>query len=134
MPSRDWSALKTVPSGSKLVTKLKSGKTVEGSLTAVSDVALSLSIKGKPTDLNRDDILNVYQVKGKSAKKATLIGLGVGGGSGAAIGAAGSNNDAFVSQSAVTAGFAIIGAGAGAIAGYFIGRTGRKRVLIYEAK
>ena len=133
-PNHDWSALKTVASGSKLVTKLKNGKTVEGRLTGVSDTALSLTVKGKPQDVNRDDIVSVYEVRGKSAKKATLIGAGVGAGAGAAIGAAGSNNDAFVSQSAVTAGFAILGAGAGAITGYFIGRSGRKRILIYEAK
>jgi len=133
-PNRDWSGLKNVTVESKLVTKLKTGKTVEGRLTGVSDTVLSLTVKGKPMDLNRDEIQNVYQTSRKSPKKATLIGAGVGAGAGAAIGAAGSNNDAFVSQSAVTAGFAILGAGAGAIAGYLIGRTGRKRVLIYEAK
>jgi len=133
-PNHEWSGLKTVTVGSKLVTKLRNGKTVEGKLTGVSDTALSLTVKGKPTDLNRDDIQSVYQTNRKSAKKATLIGMAVGGGAGAAIGAAGSNNDAFVSHSAVTAGFAILGAGAGAVAGYFIGRSGRKRVLIYEAK
>jgi hypothetical protein len=29
---------------------------------------------------------------------------------------------------------AVLGAGVGALAGYFIGRSGSKRVLIYEAK
>ena len=134
-PNRDWSGLKTVASESKLVAKLKTGKTVEGKLTSVSDTALSLTVKGKPLDLNRDDILRVYQVRGKSATKATLIGACVGAGAGAVIGVAGSREDHFAKlDHAVTAGLTVLGAGAGAIAGYFIGRTGRKRVLIYEAK
>ena len=131
--NRDWASLKTVTAGSKLDTKLKNGKTVEGKLTAVTDSTLSLSAKGKPTDLSRDDIVSVYATSSKSATKSSLIGAAVGGGAGAGIGAAGSNNDAYVSQAAVTAGFALIGAGAGAIAGYFIGRGGRKKVLIYQA-
>jgi membrane protein DedA with SNARE-associated domain len=37
-------------------------------------------------------------------------------------------------DNAFVAGLAIVGAGAGAITGYFIGRRGSKRVLAYEAK
>ena len=130
--NRDWSVLKTVTSGTKLVTKLKSGRNVEGKLTAVSDTALSMTVKDKPLDLNRDDIRSVYQVNGKSATKATLIGLAAGGGTGAAIGAAGSDN-VFVKRSAGAGVFGILGAGAGALAGFVIGKSGHKRVLIYEA-
>ena len=132
--THDWSALKSITSGDKLVTKLKNGKSVEGKLTGVSDTTLSLTVKDKSLDLNRDDILSVYEVRGKSATKATLIGLAVGAGAGAAIGAAGSNNDAFVRQSAVAGVLGVIGGGVGAIVGFAIGKSGHKRVLIYEAK
>jgi hypothetical protein len=37
----DWSVLKSVTSGSKLVVKLKTGKTVEGKLSSVSESRLS---------------------------------------------------------------------------------------------
>jgi hypothetical protein len=57
----------------------------------------------------------------------------VGAGSGAAIGAAGSDN-VFVKKSAGAAAFGLIGAGAGALVGFAIGRSGHKRMLIYEAK
>ena len=57
--NRDWSALTTIAPGSTLVAKLKNGKTTEGKLTAVTDTALSLNVKSKPTDLIRDDILTV---------------------------------------------------------------------------
>ena len=115
--------------------KLKSGQTVEGKLNSVSDTTLSLSVRGKPVDLKRDEIFSIHHVIKKSATKATLIGMGVGAGAGAAIGLAGSggNNSFDKIDHAVTAGLTVLGAGAGAAVGYFIGRSGRKRVLIYQA-
>lgn len=132
----DWSALKTVAQGSKLSVKLKSGKSVDGKLNGVSDTALSLAVKGQTVDVSRDDVQRVYQLKGKSAKKETLIGAGVGAGAGAVIGAVGSSADDGFDKldHAVTAGLTVLGAGAGALTGYLIGRGGHKRVLIYEAK
>ncbi len=132
--NNEWSRLNTVTSGSRLAVKLKNGKTFEGKLTSVTDTGLSLSVKDKPLEVKREDVLSVYQVTRKSATKATLIGLGVGAGAGAGIGLAGSNNDGFAKiDHAVTAGLAVLGAGAGALTGYLIGRSGRKRVLIYQA-
>ena len=131
----DWSALNSVANGSKLVVKLKNGKSVEGRLSGVSDTALSLSVKDKPVDLKREEIQSVYQIGGHSATKATLIGAGVGAGAGAAVGLAGSGgNDSFDKlDHAVTAGLTVAGAGVGALTGYLIGRRGGKRILIYEA-
>ncbi len=133
-PTGDWSRLTAVESGSKLVIELKSGKTVDGKLSSVSDSVLSLSVKNKPVEVKREDVRSVHQITKKSATKATLIGLGVGAGAGAAVGAAGgSNSNGFEKiERAATAGLAVLGAGAGALAGYLVGRRGRKRVLIYE--
>ena len=131
----DWSALKAVETGSKLSVKLKTGKTVEGRLTGVTDEVLSLSVKNKPADLKREEVQSVSQVRGKSATKGTLIGLGVGAGAGAAIGAVGdSSSDGFETiDNVATAAVTVIGAGVGALTGYLLGRRGSKRVLIYEA-
>lgn len=131
----DWSALNSVASGSKLVVKLKDGKSVEGKLSSVSDAALSLSVKNKPVDLKREDVQSVYRVGKNSATKATLIGMGVGAGAGAAIGAAAdSTSDGFEGiDHAVTAGLTVVGAGIGALTGNLLGRRGGKRVLVYEA-
>jgi hypothetical protein len=132
--NNEWSRLNTVTSGSRLAVKLKNGKSVEGKLSGVSDTGLSLSVKDKPVEVKREDVLSVYQITKKSATKATLIGMGVGAGAGAGIGLAGSNDDSFAKiDHAVTAGLAVLGAGAGALTGYLIGRSGRKRVLIYQA-
>ena len=134
--TNDWSSLRTVASGSKLEIKLKNGKSVKGKLSSVSDNALSLSVSNKPVDLNRQDVLSVYQVSGKSARKPTLIGLGVGAGAGAVIGAAGNDSDGFfISRGQLAAGLGVLGAGAGALVGFAIGKSRKKkRVLIYEAK
>ena len=130
-----WSALKAVETGSKLSVKLKTGETVKGRLTGVSDDALSLSVKNKPADLKREDVQSVHQVRGKSATKATLIGMGVGAGAGVAVGATGSSQDDGFDKldQAVTAGLTVLGAGVGALTGYLIGRRGSKRVLVYDA-
>ena len=132
-PSSDWSRLSTVTNGSVVAVKLKNGKTVEGKLSSVSDTVLSLSVKDKPVDVKREDVLSVYEITKKSATKATLIGLGVGAGAGAGIGVAGRGDGFDKLENSVTAGLAVLGAGAGALTGYLIGRSGRKRVLIYQA-
>jgi hypothetical protein len=131
----DWSALSAVESGSKLVVKMKDGKSVDGKLSGVSDAALSLSVKNRPMDLRRDDVQSVYRVGKNSATKATLIGMGVGAGAGAAIGAvADGSSDGFEKiDHAVTAGLTVVGAGVGALVGNLLGRRGGKRVLVYEA-
>ena len=130
-----WSALKAVAPGSKLSVKLKTGKTFEGRLTGASEDGLSLTVGGRPTDLKAVDVLRVYTVGGSSAKKGALIGLSVGGGAGLVVGLAGSSvDDSFNELDApITAGLTVLGAGAGALIGYAVGRSRRKRVLVYEA-
>lgn len=133
----DWSKVTALSSGSKLSVKLKNGKTINGTLSSVSDSTLSLTAKNA-VDIKREDVRTVHEVVKKgSATKAALIGTGVGAGAGAAVGAIGdaNNDDGFESlDSAATAGLAVVGAGVGALVGYLIGRSGSKRVLVYEAK
>ena len=132
----DWSSISSVPSGDHLFVKLKSGQTIEGKLIAVSDTALTMSVKSKVLEVKREDVSSVYHAIRKSATKATLIGMAAGAGGGAVIGAIGSSTsgEGFdkIDQVA-TAGFIVIGAGVGAGVGYLIGRKSRKRVLIYQA-
>ena len=136
-PTNDWSKVAALSSGSKLSVKLKNGKTINGTLSSVSDNTLSLTAKNA-VDIKREDVRTVHEViKKSSATKAALIGTGVGAGAGAAAGAItdASNDDGFEKlDSAATAGLAVVGAGVGALVGYFIGRSGAKRVLVYEAK
>jgi small nuclear ribonucleoprotein (snRNP)-like protein len=131
----DWSKLNSVTSGTKLSVKLKDGKKMEGTLDAVSDTSLSLTVKNARKDVKREDVASVHELTKKSATAATLVGLGVGAGAGAAVGLAGdAGSDLESIDNAVAAGVTVLGAGLGALAGFFIGRAGKKRVLLYEAK
>ena len=79
----------------------------------------------------------MHQVSKKGAGKATLIGLGVGAGVGAALAIASERNDDdtfFETPDSISAGFVALTAGVGALAGFLVGRTGNKRVLLYESK
>lgn len=133
--TNDWSRLSSVASGTKLSVKLKDGKKVDGMFSAVSDTSISLTVKNAAKEIRREDVASVHQVSKKGAGKATLIGLGVGTalGGGLAI-AAETDDDGFPVKNSVSAGFVALTAGVGALAGYLIGRTGNKRVLLYESK
>ena len=132
----DWSRLNSISNGTKLSVKLKDGKKFDGTLEAISDSSLTLTVKNARKEVRREEVASVHEVSGKSATKATLIGLGVGAGAGAAIGLAGdASSDGFETiDNAVTAGVAVLGAGIGALTGFLIGRSGKKRVLLYESK
>ena len=132
----DWSSLNSIASGTKLSVKLKDGKKFDGKFEAVSDATLSLTVKNARKELRREEVASVHEVSGKSATKATLIGLGVGAGAGAALGIAGdaSGNDFEKIDNAVAAGVTVLGAGVGALTGFLVGRSGKKRVLLYESK
>ena len=136
--TNNWSRVTALSSGTKVAVKLKSGKTVNGAVSSVSDSALSLNVKNSTTEIKREDVATIYEVVKKgSATKATLIGTGIGAGVGAAAGGIASSNDdnGFDKIDHVaTAALAIVGAGSGALVGYLIGRGGNKRVLVYEAK
>ncbi len=132
-----WSRVSSLPGGTKLSVKLKTGKTVNGEFRTASETTLSLTAKNAPLEVRRDEIATVHEVTKKSAAKATLIGTGVGAGAGAIAGAIGdsNNDDGFEKfDSAATGVLAVAGAGVGALVGFLVGRSGNKRVLVYEAK
>jgi hypothetical protein len=138
-PSSDWASVVATQPGEKLVVKLKDGRSVEGKLVRTSDTILTLSSHNKTTDFNRGDVLRAHRIAPTSAKKATLIGLGIGIAAGVGLGAMGScRSDGFIGDcfapSVIVPVGAVAGAGLGALAGFAIGKSRHKRVLIYEAK
>jgi len=135
--TNDWLRLSSAPTGIKLSVKTKDGKKVEGTLTSVSDASLSLSVKNAAKDIRREEIASVHEVSKKGAGKATLIGAGIGAGVGAGLGIASEQNDNdtfFETKDSITAGIVVVAAGIGALTGFLIGRSGKKRVLLYESK
>jgi len=136
---KDWSRVTAVPTGNKLSVKLKNGKKIDGTLSRATDTSLMLLVKNASTEVKRDDIRTVHQVGGTSVTKSTLIGLGAGAGAGAILGAVGAATDDDNSfgdiNDAVGAGITtVLGAMAGAITGFAVGMTRKKRVLLYESK
>ena len=134
--NRDWAAVVAQPQGTKLLIKLKTGKTIEGRVTGVSDTALQLTKGNSRIDLDRGDIKKVWRVGGRQTGKSTLMGLGIGAGAGAAIGAVVAASDGPAESGEghlpiahLGAAGAIIGTVSGVITGLFV----RKKVLIYEA-
>ena len=135
--TNEWSRLSAATSGTKLSVKLKDGKKVEGTFTSVSDTSLSLTVKNAAKEIRREDIASVHEVSKKGAGKATLIGAGIGAGVGAGLGIASEQNDedSFLETPAsITAGMIVVTTGIGALTGFLIGRSGKKRVLLYESK
>ena len=133
----DWSRVTALPGGSKLSVKLKNGKTINGDFNSASHSTLSLTVKKAAMEIRRDEVARVHEVTKKSAAKATLIGTGIGAGAGAAAGAISdsANDDGFEAfDNAAIGVLAVAGAGVGALVGYLVGRSGNKRVLVYEAK
>ena len=131
----DWSKVTALSTGSNLAVKQKNGKTDKGTLSSTSDSALTVNTKNGTVEIKRDDVRTVHEVIKKSeGTKGALIGTAVGAGAGTALGVAGDLTDNSLEvKNGVVAGLAVVGAGIGALAGYFIGRSRSKRVLVYEA-
>lgn len=135
--TNDWSRVTALAAGANLQVKTKAGKTFKGTLNSVTDTGMSLTVKNAPVEIKREEVRTVHEVVKKGGGgKGALIGSAVGAGAGAGLGAVAdaTDNNGLEVHNGVTAGLAVVGAGVGALAGYFIGRSGSKRVLIYEAK
>ena len=129
-----WAGVERVPPGEKLLVKLKDGKKLKGRLRSVSDTGLTLSRRNKTVDVDRERVQQIFRLMHKSARKATLIGVGAGLAVAAAVTAGlceGEDNNTCWGLGMLL--FGGPGAGIGALAGWGIG-SGKKRVLIYDAQ
>jgi hypothetical protein len=136
VPSREWATVVALAPDGKLEVKLKSGKTVKGRLSSVTDAGLTLSNGKRIINANRQDISRVYRAGGKSGVSPTVIGAGVGAGVGLAAGGVilavnEGEDDETVPGLILTA---MVGAGIGALTGFLSGKARNNRVLIYESQ
>ena len=129
-----WEGLKAVPPGDKVEAHLRNGQTLKGKLISVSDTVLTIERRKRTTDVTRADTLRVHRVVSKSAKRAALMGLGIGAGAGLG----GTAIFAYTGDRGGEAGLyglAIIvaGVGAGSLIGYIMGSR-KQRALVYETR
>lgn len=129
----DWSAVRSIATGTKVSVSTKDGRTFEGKLAAVSDASISVEHNGKPDSIARADVKKVYRSDSGSMAKSIAIWAGIGAGAGAGtgvavLGATGGSDD----TAGVLAPFIAVGAGIGAAVGAAIGHG--KRKLVYEVK
>lgn len=118
----------------ELFVELKNGKTVKGRVKTVDDQTLNLTRSWRRTTaVNKPDVQRVYRLTPKSAKKATLIGMAIGAGIGAAWGTNEYYEGGESGEQYLIVVPAALGAGLGALTGYLVGK-GKRRTLIYESK
>jgi 6-phosphogluconolactonase/glucosamine-6-phosphate isomerase/deaminase len=130
--SGNWSAVQAIAADERLIVRQKDGERIEGKMIEANDTNLTLSRNHKVVNISRDNIRQIEHVKGKAAKgKWALIGAGIGGATGAAIGATKVSADRDDSEIWLPVGL-IYGAGAGAVGGLLFGASRRDRTVIYE--
>lgn len=126
-----WSRVQAVRVGREVTIEMKSGSTIKGKLTSVSNDTLELSSKRVVSTFNRKDVKRVFtggRGRAKGAMIGTLVGAGIGTGIGLLL---------YLPVKSDIVGWvvpalAVIGAGIGAAMGTLFGS--RKRTLVYEVR
>jgi hypothetical protein len=127
----NWASVQQLKTNERLVVKQRNGKELKGLMIEATDTTLTIDRDGKPVAIPRADVRQVHVIEGKASKgKWALIGAGIGAGAGTGIGYAKYSPNVDDSELFIGMGF-LIGAGTGALTGFFLGRGTRKRVMVY---
>lgn len=127
----DWASVQQIKTNERLLVRQKNGKEIKGEMIEASDTTLTIDRDGKPLNIARGDVRQVYVVTGNAQKgKWALIGAGIGAGAGAGIGYAKYSPNVDDSEIYIGIGL-LIGAGTGALSGMLFGQSTRKRLIIY---
>ena len=127
----DWSALQTLSPGQKIVVRTMDGDRLTGRFDSANDLLLNYEEdNGRKVSLKRESIKLVQLNRGKSRLNGALVGAGIGGGGGLALGGWAYSLDDF--NAGIIAAPALLGAGIGAGIGAALGK-GNKNETVYEA-
>ena len=132
--SNNWAVVQQIRTSEDLLVKKMNGKQVKGEMIEATETTLTIDDDGKPVNIPRTDVRQVYVIEGKAKKgKWAWIGTGIGAGVGAAIG--GAKYSDRVDDSEVWVGMGLLlGTGIGAATGVLVGASRRKRVMVYDAR
>ncbi|HWY68705.1 MAG TPA: hypothetical protein VNX88_08575 [Terriglobales bacterium] len=134
-PALSWDAVEQA-TGKSIVVVRNDNHSHTGKLEQVSGDSLTLADHERKIVIPRGDIRQVHWRTGRSRKRGALWGLAIGAGSGAIVGAAGTQPcDACIISISRGEG-AAVGATAGAAVGTIVGVLvggGRKQVLLYDS-
>src|SRR5829696_2532629 len=83
----DWSAVRALSPGQKIVVRTKDGDRLTGRFDSASDLLINFSDGRRKVSLTRESIRRVQLDRGNSRGKGTLFGAAVGAGAGFAVGA-----------------------------------------------
>jgi len=113
--SSQWQNLAQIKPGTKVQVVENSLKSTSGKFVGFSETDLTLKVEDKEVVILKDQVHRV-SISGKNRKRNTLIGLAVGVGTGAAVGAAANRvvGEAWVVPGMML-GYAGLGAGIGAL-------------------
>lgn len=132
-----WDTLNTYLN-KEIAVKAKSRKTVFGILTSVNADAITVRAAGKnnvaEVSLRREDVGKIWLAELNASSRKTLIGAGIGAGAGAVIGLIalkGSSGQGGGYGAAVPL-YAVVGAVAGGVTGFFMRDKNKKEQLIYR--
>src|SRR5262245_51312185 len=84
-PSDPWLVVQMLPNRAKIVVKDKAGKTAKGQLSAVTADSITISRRSGDIVVDKQQVARVYADE-QSIARSTLIGAGVGAGTGATVG------------------------------------------------
>jgi hypothetical protein len=127
----EWGSVQQIKTNERLYIRQKNGKEIKGRMIEASDTMLTIDRDGKPLNIARGDVRQVYVVSGTAQKgKWALIGAGIGAGVGTGVGYAKYSPDSDDSEIYIPIGL-LIGAGSGALGGMLFGQTTRRRELVY---
>lgn len=93
--SPDWAAVKGIARDVEIRVSASDGKSIRGKFQSASDDSLILAASNAEQTVARAQIKRVSTKKKSHRLRNTLIGAGIGGGTGAAIGASTHNDEGF---------------------------------------
>ena len=131
IPGR-WEKIDVLSFETPITVDLKNGDRIKGQFEGLSPSELSLRTHSAQAAIPRAEVGRIMMYENDSRVNGTLFGAGVGAGIGVAIVIiAGSGVQSEFGETA--SGFALLGAGIGALGGWGIDATSRKEIVLYQA-